>query len=97
MHKAAELPIIQNMAASVWENLARGCQWFLLTELAEVCNYVKFPYFNSNFTYIADAFGKSLEGHYLGCDKRIIYTWLTNAAIFFWLRFFNIESVIFTK
>lgn len=74
MHKAAELLIIQNMAASVWENLGRWCQQFLLTELAEVCNYVKFSYFNSNFTYIADAFGKSLEGHYLGCDKRMIYT-----------------------
>jgi hypothetical protein len=73
MHKAAELLIIQNMAASVWKNLARWCQQFLLTELAEVCNYVKFSYFNSNFTYITVAFEKSLEGHYLGWDKRTIY------------------------
>lgn len=61
MYKAAELLMIQNMAASVWKNLARQCQQFLLTELDEVCNYVKFSYFNSNFTYIAEAFGKSLE------------------------------------
>lgn len=42
MYKAAELLIIQNMAASVWKNVARGCQQFLLTELAEVCNYMTF-------------------------------------------------------
>lgn len=72
MHKAAELLITQNMAASIWKNLARCCQQFLLTELAEVCNYVKFSYFNSNFTYIADAFGMISEGHYLDCDKGII-------------------------
>lgn len=55
MHKAAELLIIQNMAASVWKNVARWCQQFLLTELAEVYNYVKSSHFNSSFTYIADA------------------------------------------
>lgn len=57
------------MAASVWKNLAWWCQQFLLAELAEVCNFVKFCYFNSNFIYIADAFEKSLGSHYLGCDK----------------------------
>ena len=44
MHKAAELLIIQNMAASAWKKVARRCQQFLLTELAEVCSYAKFPY-----------------------------------------------------
>lgn len=83
MHKATELLIIQNMAASVWKNGARWCQQFLLTELAEVCNYVKFSHFNSSFTYIADAFEKSLEGHYLCCDRRLIYRWFTNAVIIF--------------
>lgn len=67
----------------------------MLTELAEVCNYVKFSYFNSNFTDITDSFEKRLEGHYLGYDKRTIYTWFRNAIISFWLRFFNIKGAIF--
>lgn len=55
MHKAAELLIIQNMALQFEENSVNWYQQFLLTELAEVYNYVKFSHFNSSFTYIADA------------------------------------------
>jgi hypothetical protein len=51
MYKAAELLVIQNMAASVGKTVPT----ILLTELAEVCNYVTISCFNSNFTYTTAA------------------------------------------
>lgn len=72
-----------------WKNLARWWQQFLLTELAEVCNYVTISYFNSNFTYTTVASEKIREANYLGCDNRMIYIWFIIAVISIWLIFFQ--------